>query len=436
MGKNFLEINKIVNEQNTIYGSTELENFSVFGLIPKIIAFPISIEQISEILKFCSKNELSVVPWGNGTKMSYGKKPKKVDVVISLKNLNNILEHSYSDLIATTQCGTRLKNFQTFLRERNQFLPIDPPHTENGATLGGIIAINDSGPSRLKYGTCRELILEVKVVRPDGELIRGGAKVVKNVAGYDLPKLFVGSLGTLGIIVECSFRLFPIPEYSKTYVTGFSDLEDLKKSLSDLLDANLVLTCLEIANSELSTNIFKAAGLRPIHFPYTVFIKVDNMEKAVKDQIQLIEKTLSKKGVEGAVIEKDHKIWDYIRNFPYINPENTLVCKASVRISDISKVLNYIQEISENLDVNIECSARAGNGVIFISIKGENKIIAANLLRSHINSIQGNLIIIKIPNDIEEEINIWGNLGPSIEIMKRIKMSFDPNNILNPGRLL
>ena len=429
------ELSDIVGDQNVSSGQDQNVNFAIYGVAPEIITFPSNSDELAEIVKYCSANNLNILPLGNGTKLTLGNKPKHLDVGISTKNLNKIIEHSESDFIISAQAGVTLLELKDYIRNTNQFFPLDPPFLNSGATLGGVASANDSGPSRLKYGTFRELILEIKVVNINGETIRGGAKVVKNVAGYDLPKLFVGSLGTLGIITECTVRLYPVPEFSKTYVSGFSSIEELKKAVSDLLDADLVLTCLEIANSNLSVEIFKQAGLRPILFPYTLMVKVDNVKQAVNDQINAIERILMKKGVEGAVIEKDNNIWDHIRNFPYTSNEN-LVCKASVAITDVYKVLENIYEISENLDVEILTSVRAGNGIIIISISGENKIIAANLLRSSINSIKGRLIITQQPSDVDEEINVWGNLDNSLDIMKTIKTGFDPNNLLNSGRFI
>lgn len=435
MEKHVSEITNIVGQKNVSLGFQKDQDISVYGSSPRIIVSPTQVEQLAETVKYCSVNNLQVLPFGNGTKLKLGNKPKKIDIGISTRNLNRVIDHNGSDLIITVEAGITLNELQQSTGKLNQFLPIDPPHIEEGATIGGIASTNDSGPSRLRYGTLRELILEVKVLKSSGELIKGGAKVVKNVAGYDLPKLFIGSLGTLGIITECSLRLFPIPEHSRTYVSGFSNVEELKKSISEILQSNLVLTCLEVANSDLSVEIFKQAGLRPIPFPYTALIKIDNVEQAVNDQIKLIQKTLNKKGIDGAVIEKDHKIWEHVRNFPF-NDKKNLVCKASLAISDIYKVLEYIEEISNNLGVKIESSARTGNGIIIVSIVGENKVIAANLLRSYINSIKGSLVILQIPEDTDEEINVWGDFGSSKDIMKTIKQSFDPNNILNPGRLL
>jgi len=289
---------RIVGEKNALTEETKLKSFSVENVQPGIVLFPNEVEQVSEIMKLASKESISVIPWGSGTKSALGNLPESVDVVISTKNLDLIIEHGASDLVATTQCGITLKKFQSALIKERQFLAIDPPHVRRKATVGGIIATNDSGPERLRYGTLREFLIGLKVVRPDGSIFKGGSKVVKNVAGYDLPKLYVGSLGTLGIIVEATFRLYPVPEYSETYIVGFSTLEDAHNTVSTLLKSDLVITSLEILNPELVGSLIKRNDLDLIDDLYTLAIGIKNVEKAVKDQISTLKMICNQNGGE------------------------------------------------------------------------------------------------------------------------------------------
>jgi glycolate oxidase FAD binding subunit len=192
-------------------------------------------------MKAASRARASVVPRGSGTKTGIGNKPLGADIVLSTRKLNRVIAHESSDLVATTECGITLTELQSHLGRKNQFLPVDPPHVQGGATVGGIIAANDSGPLRLRYGTSRELLIGMKVVRADGSIFKGGSKVVKNVAGYDMPKLFVGSLGTLGIIAEATFRLYPVPESSGTYFACFESLDEAHGAVRSLIDSALVI---------------------------------------------------------------------------------------------------------------------------------------------------------------------------------------------------
>lgn len=434
-------LHSIVGEENALSDNAKLESFSIDDVLPEIVLSPNNVEQISEIMKVASKESLSVIPWGSGTKSALGNKPDRADIVISTKNLNRILEHGASDLVATTESGVTLEKFQSVLNKENQFLALDPPHAGRKATLGGIIATNDGGPERLRYGTLREFLIGLKVVRADGSVFKGGAKVVKNVAGYDLPKLYVGSLGTLGIIVEATFRLYPVPEYSETYIAGFSTLEDAHDAVMTLLNSDIVITSLEILNPELIGSLAKRNDLDLIDNQYTLAIGIRNVEKAVKDQVSTVKTLCDQKGGKGKVISggQEEKFWDDVRDFPWkLFKTARVVCKASVLITQIPKVLDTVKRLSDENGIKTYISARAGNGILIISIKGEvsSMIESLNSLRAFVSSIGGHLILQEAPYEIKAGVSVWGDFGSGVEIMKRIKFNFDPDNLLNPGRYI
>ncbi|MGI9534390.1 MAG: FAD-binding oxidoreductase [Thermodesulfobacteriota bacterium] len=427
----------LLDEESVLFKRSDLLRFSVYDELPQIAVLPGTYEDVSKVIKYCNKNKLTIVPFGNGTKISLGNKPDSYDIALGMEKLNRIVEHNEIDFILTVQAGARLEDIQNELIHMNQFIALDPPHTEKGATIGGIISANDSGPSRLRYKTCKEQILEIKVVRADGEIIRGGAKVVKNVAGYDLPKLFVGSLGTLGIIVEATLRVYPVAEKSITYISGISSINDLNSTLIDILNADLVLTAFELTNRDLSQLLFQSAGLRSLNFPYTIVLRIENVSRAVDEQMETVRNILKNEGIEGAVVTNDKQIWDNIRNFPFSNSNINAVCKINVLVTDISKVIEYIEEVTINLNLIFLISANAGLGSIQISVEGKNKDLkmCLELLRSYVTTIRGSLVIQKLPDEFDE-INSWGEFGSSSNLMKTLKANFDPNNILSPGRMI
>lgn len=433
------ELSGIVGDKNVIFDRYSIDYYSVKGVKPRLIVNPGSVSEISEIVKFCSIQGLSLSPAGNGTKLHIGNRPSRLDLVLRTSRLGGLTEHYQKDFIATAGCGMTLQDFQNSISKSGQFLPLDPPHMKYGATLGGIIATNDYGPSRGRYGTCRELLLEIKFIRADGELIRGGAKVVKNVAGYDIPKLLTGSLGTLGIMVESTFRLYPLPETSKTIAATYNDLESLDLAIESVMAADIVPTSVEVTNSALSERI---SGIKQSHNHgsyYNLYIKIENTEKAVNAQLKTIAEILGYSG-PGNCLEgnQEYLLWDNIANFAYNGPEDNLVIKASVLLRNVTKVLNYLNQIQTNLELGIECSGRITNGIVFISLTGDtkNQLIAAELLRSHVSSLEGNVTVLKCPPGMVDDIDIWGDMGSSFGIMKKIKYNFDPMLILNPGRLI
>lgn len=435
------QIINIVGEDNTLSQSPELRLYSVEGKIPSMTVFPKSVEEISEVMKVASSESLAVIPWGGGTKIGLGRELRKVDIVICTKNLNRVLEHEASDLVTTTQCGISLKEFQGVLGEKNQFLAIDPPHFESGATVGGIIASNDSGPRRLRYGTMRELLIGIKFVRSDGAIVKGGAKVVKNVAGYDIPKLYVGSLGTLGIIVEGTFRLYPIPELSQTYIFSFSNLELLQETVLSILNSSLVPTCLELLNPTLIGIISDKLNFNLGTGKYALAIRIESVERAVRDQISKVKDICGERGGEGILIEGrlEETLWEEIREFPWRKSgDNNAVCKVSVLITDVPRVFQVLEELSTNSGLGIYSSARAGNGILIISIEGEMLPIieATKSLCNLVSSLKGNMVIQDAPSFLKSQVDVWGEVGASIRVMERLKSHFDPNGILNPGRFV
>src|SRR5574341_1781747 len=180
--------------------------YAVDDHAPKMVAFPGDAQELSEVMKLASSEGLSVIPWGSGTTIGLGGVPARVDLVVGLTRLNRIIDHEPGDLTATLQAGILLCEAQASLSRSGQFLPFDPAGYKR-ATIGGILATNSSGPWRHRYGTARDLVIGIRVVHADGTITKGGAKVVKSVSGYDMNKLYIGSLGTLGIILEATFKL-------------------------------------------------------------------------------------------------------------------------------------------------------------------------------------------------------------------------------------
>ena len=206
-------LNKIVGDTHLIDDPDKLKIYGVDGKVPKAVVFPGTIEEVSKLIAYANHNNMTVVPMGNGTKMGMGGVPNKVDVVLSTGRLRRLTDCDCDNLTLSVESGITLDEVQKHLAEkgRGYFLPLDPPFTDK-ATLGGIVATNSNGPKRLLCGTARDLIIGSKAVFPNGDIVTSGGKTVKNVSGYDMCKLLIGSFGTLGILCEITFKLLPLPE--------------------------------------------------------------------------------------------------------------------------------------------------------------------------------------------------------------------------------
>ena len=231
---------------------------NVDGREPALLCFPVSPEQVAAALRLCSEANATMTPWGGGTAIEIGNPPREVDVVIGLERLNLLVEHDQANLTATVQSGHRLAALQEVLARHNQFLPLDPPALAR-ATVGGVVATNLNGPRRGYYGSVRDLIISMKIVLASGDQIKAGGKVVKNVAGYDMCKLFVGSLGTLGIITEVTLRMAPIPETAATIIAS-GTLPEVQQFTDELSRSKLLPSAIVLLNAQANkaTNITHA----------------------------------------------------------------------------------------------------------------------------------------------------------------------------------
>src|ERR671913_1807759 len=239
------DLRRIVGPDN-VHEATEED--AVEGVEPYFVVEPGSIEEISDVMKLAAREDLAVAPRGSGTKTHIGDPPRRLDLIIGTLRMNEVLEHTQGDQIVRLEAGVKLEDLQENVSGSNQMLAIDPP--ESGATIGGIVATNSSGPRRYRYGTIRDLIIGITVVLQDGTVAKAGGKVVKNVAGYDLSKLFTGSLGTLGIIANANFRLHPRPEAARTVAVEVAGPQQAQAAAQAIVHSQIEATAVELHYGE------------------------------------------------------------------------------------------------------------------------------------------------------------------------------------------
>jgi len=433
MDKPLKEIEKIVGSEFVVKKEKTLNKYSIDSKVPYAVVFPDSEHQVSEIVKVCLKNKISLVAVGSATKATLGNTPQKLQLVLCTNRLNKFIEHGSEDLIATAQAGITLKEFQKLLKKNNQQLAVDPPNLKKGCTLGGIICTNDYGPSRLRYNAIRENLLALRFVRPDGKIVKGGAKVVKNVAGYDIPKLITGSLGTLGIITEATFRLYPIQPSSKTIIAYINNLDDINEINQKILNSDTLLTCFELCSKGLSSD------------NKTSFyaLKIENVKTAVDSQTDQLENLLRQYKIENRQIisgREEKVFWERITNFYWTNrSKNNISLRIRVPISDVYEIVNIIEDIDQRTKSKLKLSASIGLGIINLNLENELSILKNSyvLLSKKLITLGGNITILSAPTQFKEDLDIWGKIdNATLNLMRNIKHRFDPDNILNPGRFV
>lgn len=419
--------------------SNNLQSYAVDGKAPKTVLSPRSYRELAQDLTLAAKPGSSVTPRGNGTKIGLGNIPRRVDVVLSTLELNEIVEYEPADLVATVQTGMTLKAFQEKLAEKGQFLPLDPPH--DTATIGGIIAANDSGPRRLFYGSCRDMVIGMKVATVDGKVIKCGGKVVKNVAGYDMNKLFIGSLGTLGIILESTFRIRPLPETNGTIFAAFPNLDSAADAILQIRGSELLPSAIELVNPALAETIAGTLAMpnpRP-NGDFVVLVDTEETKAVVTrqlTQIRSICQNASSKYAEILSGETRETIWTTIKNLPE-SMDHGLILKLNVLPSMVHDTFALIGEIASEKRWEILILAHAGTGTVYLylPILSEIEQMEGMILRLR-SAFTGSLVVESAPVILKEKIDVWGDTRSDFRIMKSIKERFDPLSVLNPGRFV
>jgi glycolate oxidase FAD binding subunit len=407
-------------EAAPVTASTALE---IDGVVAAQRVAPRTAEEVAAALRTADDQGKAVAPVGGGTQLDLGMPPHRLDTVIETTQVNRVVEYEPADLTVTVEAGMRLSELQRVLGENGQFLALDPPVPE-AATIGGIIATNASGPLRFSYGTARDLVIGTRVANSDGTLTRAGGRVVKNVAGYDLNKLYIGSLGTLSIIVELSFKLAPIPPATDVIVGQFSDLAKARALIAAVVHSPLSPLAIEL----LGTRAASANGLTAN--PAVVF-RVGGYPQAVERQVRDLSAQISQFGGQRA--EVPPTFWDDLTRARIAARQRDVVLKAAAPISASATLVNLMEARLDGLEPVIW--AHAGNGVAFAACSPPDaEALAA--LRRDVEALGSNasLVIERCPIELKRAIDVWGEPGASVALMRAVKAKLDPRGTLNPGR--
>ena len=356
---------------------------------------PSSTEEAAELFKAAAADGLSVAIRGGGTKWDWGGRLKPPDVVVDTRRLTGVVEHAAGDLITVVRAGTPLAELRQRLAPKHQQLALDEPNA--GATVGGTVAVNTSGPRRMLYGTARDLVIGMTIVRADGTVAHSGGKVVKNVAGYDLGKLFTGSYGTLGLITQCAFRLHPVPETS-TFVRA--RVRDVAGTLAAIRRAQVVPSAVEIdsATSEVAVLLEgTAAGVR------------------------------ARAATVATVLGDDQAKPDWWGTYPW-RPGDTGI-----------KVTAALSRVPALLTGRVGLRGSAGTGVLYAGLPADTPPgeVARTLdeLRTAARDAGGHAIVLTAPEPVRERVDLWGPVD-GLSLMWRVKHQFDPDGRFAAGRFV
>ena len=398
------------------------------GVHPCLVCSPAHAEEVSAALRVCSETDAAVTPWGGGTAVGIGNVPERVDVIINLSKLNHVIEHDDANLTATVQSGISLAASQEVTAGARQFVPFDVA-SPRCSTIGGIVAANLNGARRACYGSVRDLVIGMKVALPTGEHIKAGGKVVKNVAGYDMCKLFVGSFGTLGIITELTLRLTPVPEAEATLAASGS-LMELSEFAGEILDSVLLPSAIVLWTTETSSSS------ETPQLGWQMAVRAEGFAEHVGRHLRDLELLAERLGLASVTYTNaaHEKLWAGICDFPILGHE--LVYRLMVPRSAISALLHELQDLGST-DSSPAIVADMAGGTIWI---GSNEVSSASArflqLQSKAAQHKGHVAMVDAPAGVKRDLDIWGPTPAAFFLMRRIKQQFDPQRLLNPGRFV
>jgi glycolate oxidase FAD binding subunit len=384
---------------------------------------PRSLDTLSETVKQAHQRQWQLLPCGNGSKLNWGGLVKDVQLVVSTQNLDRIIEHAVGDLTVTVEAGVKLADLQQVLAKTNQFLPLDPTYPEE-ATMGGIVATADAGSWRQRYGGVRDMLLGVSFVRADGEIAKAGGRVVKNVAGYDLMKLLTGSYGTLAIISSLTFRVYPIPETSRTVIiTG--DSNSIASIANTLRNSSLTPTAADLISRSLVKNLGLGDGIGLI-------VRFQSIAESVRQQAEQLQAIAQQFGLSTISYESadETNLWQRVLEeigltTPSSASSSSLLCKIGVMPNAAVEMLDRGLGL-----INIS------TGLGKLRLDSEDALDRVGELRSLAEKNRGFLTILEAPIALKQQFEPWGYAGNALDLMHKIKQNFDPNRLLSRDRFV
>jgi glycolate oxidase FAD binding subunit len=420
---------------------------AVAGVMPSWVASPASVEEASAVLRAAADHDLAVVPRGGGTKLGWGAPPRRCDVVIDMLRMDRVLEHAAGDLVARVQAGVTMAHLAGVLGGAGQQLALDVPETGGVArygspTVGGVLATGIAGPRRLRYGTPRDLVIGVTAIRADGAVTRSGGKVVKNVAGYDLGKLFAGSYGTLGLIVEAVFRLHPLPAATAFVTDDVYGAAAVAQAVAAAAGSDLAPSAVEID--------------RPARGgPVRVGVLLEGDPGGVAERARQMRGTL---GAGSVASRSEPPWWGAAPGGTGASPggggpggrgQGGTLIRIAFWAAALCGVLEAIDAAAGAAGLDPAVAGSAAAGVLHASVRPDAPpgAVAAFLggLREAMARgkpgaaagegppTRGSAVVLDAPDDVREVVDLWGPV-PGLDLMRAVKDQFDPGHLMSPGR--
>lgn len=440
----------IAGESNVISDPAQLAVYEIDGKAPSAAVRPGSSEEVAEIVRCALREKLALVPVGARTKLGVGMPPRRYELALDMTRMGRVVAYDPGDLTLGVEAGIPLRRIESTLAEHRQFLPLAVPFMDR-ATAGGTIASGVDSPLRQSYGTARDFVLGVEFVTGDGTAAKSGGRVVKNVAGYDIHKLMIGSLGTLGVITRINFRTFPLPRTTRTFVAVFRSAQGVCEFRNALAQSVLRPRTLEIlADSDSGTSELDRRTKLPLeNGSWAAVVSFAGDEQVLARDGREIE-ALAKRGDNGSfesLVDLDAEAGEnaarFVAGFPAEILKRTpsaAIFKISVLPTEIAELASSIQSIRMPWTVMVR-----GLGVAYLALlPPDGNPESLRRLKQECARVFGlagrppwrHVTLPWCPTTLKGEIDVWGAPPADFALMKKLKAVFDPGGILGPGRFM
>lgn len=404
-------------------GDASVGAYAVDGSLPAVVVAPGSEGELASTFSEANAAGLSAVAFGGGAHMSIGNAPEAYDIAVALRRLDRVVAHEPADLTVTVEAGANLAELERMLTEHNQFLPLDPPGAP--ATAGGLIAANLFGPLRHAHGTARDWLIGIRVVHADGAISKAGGRVVKNVTGYELTKLYTGSLGTLGVISEATFKLAPLPPVRRTISCTTHSAHAAATLLFAARDAGLSIEAAELLSPPAAFAVLGDAR-------WSALLRLGGMRGGVERSMRELASYVT--GLNGSIDDVADDAWQ--RWYTAFAPER-LSLRISVPPTSVPEAVEVLDRRFAGAAAMLSATVAAGVVRAKLSPSAEQRAPTLVDRARDIAEAQGGYVVVDAaPPSYKREHDVFGPLRPDFAIMKRLKDEFDPTRTLAPGRFV
>jgi glycolate oxidase FAD binding subunit len=413
------ELAALVGEKHVSEAAAVLNDLSIDGVTPAIAVTPGAVDEVAAVLTYANERDLVVAPAGGFVHQEIGRTPAQIDIVLRMESFNAIEHYDPGDLTIGVGAGATLGEIEAMLRDQGQMLPIDIAHSDR-ATIGGAMATAAHGPLKHFYGGVREFCLGVRYVSGDGKAAKAGARVVKNVAGFDVMKLLIGSYGTLAVITSASFKLFPAPAVTQTFVCQFATLDEAMAFRDFVVNSPLTPMCVEL----FSPRACQAGG-------WTVAVRAGGSDRVLTRYANELGSRATKK--LGGFDEQ--KFWD---DALHLGEQSPVLLRVSVPASIAGQVLADAERLAVENHVGFTAWGRVVLGNLFFALDGgmaESYVTVVDSLRRTLPR-DASAVILRCPAALKSAINVWGTSPTHLESMAAARRALNPKDILNRGRFL